>query len=184
MSKFDTYRRIGIVNTSNKLATSNIKLGISYHLMSALKQELKVLASNAQIDLLDYSESEELGITCIDKVKNNEYDAIVIMNHTYMFFAGTLPKSFYKMICFMNGYEGDVYWMYEHPAYFPTKTHVELIRQYGKYEYKKYNKLLNDMLSDDKFVASLDSIDNRMKLLSDLDVNSIPTDVVQKTVYS
>lgn len=181
---FSKYKKVAILSTSNGLCRRKDRLGLIYYSVNALRSEISRLAPSVEVDMLDSKKSDELGVKCVYDAKNTDYDAIVMMNHTSAFFAGTLPKPFRDCIMFLNGYEGDVWWCYDTPAYFPTKTHVELIRHYGKYSYKPYNAELSKMLDDKSFISSLDSIDKRINIISDINIEDIPQCLVDATCYS
>lgn len=181
---FSKYKKVAILSTSNGLCRRKDKLGLIYYSVNALKSEIRKLALDVQVDMLDSKSSNELDVKCVYDAKNSDYDAIVMMNHTSAFFAGTLPKPFRDCIVFLNEYKGDVWWCYDTPAYFPTKTHVELIRHYGKYLYKPYNAELSKMLENTSFTSSLDDIDQRINIISDICIEDIPQCLIDATSYS
>lgn len=181
---FSKYKKVAILSTSNGLCRRKDRLGLIYYSVNALKHEICKLAPNVHVDMLDSKISDELDVKCVYDVNNSDYDAIIMMNHTSAFFAGTLPKPFRDCIMFLNGYEGDVWWCYDTPAYFPTKTHVELIRHYGKYSYKPYNAELSKMLENKAFISSLNNIDQRINIISDIGIEDIPQCLIDATSYS
>lgn len=69
--------------------------------------------------MIDSKDDETLHVKCFDCISKNEYDAVVMMNHTADFFAGTLPRAFYTTMMMLDKYDGDVWWCYDTPAYFP-----------------------------------------------------------------
>lgn len=59
------------------------------------------------------------------------------------------------------------------------------MQQYGKYSYKKWNKLLADKIASDvSFAESLDNADSQLKLISDIDISMVPEDLVNATPFS
>lgn len=59
------------------------------------------------------------------------------------------------------------------------------MQQYGKYAYKKWNKLLADKLtSSSTFMKSLDAVDSRLKLISDIDIEQVPNDIINASSFS
>lgn len=183
-SYFKKYHKVAIMSTSNGLYGKPERLGLIYYSVDALKRSILECASDVQVDLLDAKPNKELCLIDISTIKNNDYDAAVIMNHTAAFFAGTLPKPFKNALMFLDGYEGDVWWCYDTPAYFPIKTHVDIIKQYGKYSYKPYNAELSRMLEKPSFKTSLDDIDERLNIISDICIEDIPGGLVNASDYS
>lgn len=183
-SFFKKYHKVAILSTSNGLYSRLDRLGLIYYSVDALRRSIIEQAPDTVVDMLDYKPSDELHLVNINSIDKLSYDAAVVMNHTAAFFAGTLPKSFRNALMFLNGYDGDVWWCYDTPAYFPQKKHTDIIRQYGKYTYKKYNKELSLMLNDQCFIESLDRIDEKMNVISDICIEDIPEGLVNASDYS
>lgn len=123
-SEFSKYKRVAIFSTSNSLVPRNGNIGLIYYSVKAVKMQIEEAAPSCAVDMIDSKDDEKHCIRCFDNITKDDYDAVVLMNHTAMFFAGTLPRAFCNALLMLDGYDGDVWWCYDTPAYFPTKTHV------------------------------------------------------------